>query len=334
MNNDSRQPLVLDRRGFLASLAAVAGLGLAGCSGNNAETAAKGSAAGSAAASADSAVPDVDAKAFEEIIEAVEKASDEEIAASTWATKVKNAGTLRVGSVQTSTFFSLLNPDDGELYGFDAGLAKGLAQYIFGDWKKIENTQVTSDTRESVLQNDQVDAVFATYTINDKRKELISFAGPYYGSQQAVLVLQDNSDIKSYKDLDGKTVAVQSGSNGPAALESLVPGATQQEFKTDEEARSALEQKRVDAYVIDYTMQIGALAKQPGKYKIAGDPFGDSEPYGIGVPKDSDAVQFINSYLEKIENDQTWAVLWQCTIGERVPEGVTVETPAPPAIGA
>ena len=102
------------------------------------------------------------------------------VAASEWASKIKEAGTMRLGVVQTSMLFSLLNEKDGKLRGFDAGLSQLLVRYILGDESKFETTQVTSDTRESVLQNDQVDAVFATYSITEDRKKLISFAGPYY----------------------------------------------------------------------------------------------------------------------------------------------------------
>ncbi len=233
------------------------------------------------------------------------KADDDAIAASTWATAVKDAGVFKIGGVQTSTLFSLLNEKDGQTRGFDAGIAQLLSNYILGE-NKVEITQVTSDTRESVLQNGQVDAVFATYTITDERKKLVSFAGPYYYTQQAILVLADNDDIKSVDDLADKNVAVQSGSNGPAILEEFAPKASQQEFKTDEEARQALQQGRVDAYVIDNNMQQSALVREPGKYKIAGKPFGSKEPYGIGLPLDSDGVAFVNDFLKKIEDDGTW----------------------------
>lgn len=47
------------------------------------------------------------------------------------------------------------------------------------------------------------------------------------------------------------------------------------------------------------------LVREPGKYKIAGKPFGSKEPYGIGLPLDSDGVAFVNDFLKKIEDDGT-----------------------------
>ena len=206
-----------------------------------------------------------------------------------------------------------------------------LVRYILGDESKYDFTQVTSSTRESVLQNDQVDAVFATYSITDDRKKAISFAGPYYTSQQGILVAASNSDINSVDDLADKNVAVQSGSTGPQIVAELAPKAVTQEFTTDEEARTALEQGRVDAYVIDVTMQLSSIAKNPGKYRLAGEAFGPTDAYGIGLPLDSDGVAFVNAWLKAIEDDGTWGKLWKVCIGDRT---AVASVPKPPAIGA
>lgn len=325
----STREFMMSRRTLLGAgaVAGAAALGLSAC-GSEPAPAPAGSA------STDDAAEDpvaLDADAYDKLVAAGSVADDAAITANTWASKIKDAGTMRLGVVQTSALFSLLNEKDGKLRGFDAGLSQLLVRYILGDESKFESTQVTSDTRESVLQNDQVDAVFATYSINEDRKKLISFAGPYYGTQQSVLVLKDNDDIAGVDDLAGKTVAVQSGSTGPSIMEELVPDATLQEFKTDEEARSALSQKRVDAYVIDTNMLLGDMVKQPGKYKLAGEPFGPNDLYGIGLPLDSDGVAFVNDFLTKIEEDGTWEELWKICIGDRA--GVE-EVPQPPAIGA
>ena len=273
----------------------------------------------------------LDSAAYDELIASGFVATDDEVAASQWASKVKEAGTLRVGGVQTSLLFSSLNEQDGKTRGFDAGLSQLLTRYILGDESKQEITQVTSDTRESVLQNDQVDVVFATYSINDGRKKVISFAGPYYTTQQSILVMADNDSINSLDDLAGKNVAAQSGSTGPGILEEYAPDAIVQEFKTDEEARTALSQGRVDAYVIDTAMQMGNMTRNPGRYRLVGDEFGPVDAYGIGLPLDSDGVAFVNAWLQRLQDEGLWTELWQLCIGDRA--GID-DAPEPPAIGA
>ena len=318
--------LMLSRRQALGlGAAALASLGLAACD--------SGEAPAPSADSGEEASEEVklDVTAYDELVASGPVADDATIAASAWASAVKEAGVLRVGGVQTSMLFSLLNEVDGKTRGFDAGLSQLLTRYILGDENAQEITQVTSNTRESVLQNDQVDAVFATYSINDERKEVISFAGPYYTTQQSILVMADNTDINSVEDLAGRNVAAQSGSTGPSILEEYAPDANVQEFATDEEARSALEQGRVDAYVIDTAMQMGSMTRNPGRYRLAGEEFGPVDPYGIGLPHDSDGVEFVNAWLQRIEDEGMWADLWKVCIGDRA--GIDT-VPEPPAIGA
>ena len=272
----------------------------------------------------------IDKAAFDELLTKGPVASDEEIAASEWASAVKAAGVLKVGGTRTSQLFSQLDETDNGIRGFDAGLYQLLTRYILGDESKFEVVQVDSSTRESVLTSGQVNAVFATYSITDKRKELISFAGPYYTSKQAVLVKAGNADITGVDSLAGKTVATQAGSTGPSILEEYAPEAAVEEFSSDIEARTALEQGRVDAYVTDYTLMLNALVKEPGKFEIAGDVFGPEDNYGIGLPKDSDGVQFVNDFLKKIEEEGLWKELWKVSLGDRT--GIS-EAPEAPALG-
>ena len=272
----------------------------------------------------------LDKEAYDALIAAGPVADDGVIAASEWASAVKEAGVLRVGGTRTSFLFSQLDETDESLRGFDAGLYQLLTRYILGDESKYELTQVDSSTRESVLQSDQVDVVFATYSITPARQEVISFAGPYYTSQQAVLVKAGNDEIGGVDDLAGKIVATQAGSTGPSILEEYAPEATVQEFETDIEARTALEQGRVDAYVTDYTLLLNAIVKNPDAYAIAGDVFGPEDNYGVGLPLDSDGVDFVNDFLSQLVEDGTWAELWQVTLGDRT--GIS-EAPEAPVIG-
>jgi len=271
----------------------------------------------------------INAAAFDTLVSNGPVADAATIASSAWATKIKNAGVLRLGGTQTSNLFSLLNEKDGRIRGFDAGLAQLITRYILGDSSKFVFTTVTSSTREQVLINDQVDMVVATYSITPARAEKISFAGPYYTSQAGVLVKANNTTIRSYTDLAGKKVATQAGSTGVAILKQYAPQATVLEFQTHQQCLDALRQGRIDAYVTDVTLLLGTLTQGSGDFKLAGPSFGNKDPYGIGVPKGSDGVAFLNAFLKKIEADGTWSRLWKIAIGDRTG---TMNVPNPPAI--
>ncbi|MBQ8092799.1 MAG: glutamate ABC transporter substrate-binding protein [Clostridia bacterium] len=270
----------------------------------------------------------IDKAAFDALIASGPVADADAIAASQWAAAVKEAGILRIGGTRTSFLFSQLDETDNGIRGFDAGLYQLLARYILGDKTKYDLTQVTSSTRESVLTSGQVDAVFATYSITPSRQEIISFAGPYYTSQQAVLIKAGNVEITGIDALADKIVATQSGSTGPSILAEYAPDAIVQEFEDDIQARTAVEQGRADAYVTDYTLILNSIVKNPGAYAVAGDVFGPIDPYGIGLPKDSDGVAFVNTFLKTIEEDGTWAKLWQISLGDRTGISTAPEAPA------
>lgn len=269
-------------------------------------------------------------EAYDSLVNAGPVADDATIAASEWATKIKESGVLRVGGTETSELFSHLDPATGVVTGFDAGLSQLLARYILGDASKIDLTQVSVDTREELLVNGQVDVVFATYSITPERLERIDFAGPYYSSAAAILVKKDNEDIKGLEDLAGKNVATQAGSTGVTTIETFAPEAAIVALPDHAQAVQAVQQGRADAYVVDQTLLLNAVV-QNDDLKVVGEPFGDEDLYGIGIQSDTDGAEFVNEWLQKVVDDGSWLKLWQLTIGDRT--GVLSE-PTPPAIGA
>ena len=248
------------------------------------------------------------------------------IDANAWAKAIKAAGVLKVGATKTSNLFSLQDPATGVVTGFDAGLSQLLARYIIGD-AKTEVTQVTVDTRESLVTTHQVDMAIATYSITQARMQKVNFAGPYYQSQAAILVRADNSTIRSVNDLAGKRVATQANSTGVTILQQYAPQAIIVSLPDHNACVAAVQQGQADAYVIDQTLLLNALMSN-NDFKIVGDPFGPTDYYGIGVAKDSDARAFIDAWLQTIEADGTWLKLWQATIGARTGAAYTPTAPA------
>jgi glutamate transport system substrate-binding protein len=269
---------------------------------------------------------------YDKIIQSGPKADASAISASSWAQAVKKEGSLRVGGTDAGPLFSLKDPTTGKLTGFDAGLAQMLAHYITGktDVQNLTKLTITTvDTRETLLQNNSVDAVFATYTITPARAQKVDFAGPYYESGDAIMVKADNTSIKSVDDLKGKTVATESNSTAALALQQKVPDAKVTLFQQDAECVAAVQQGRVDAYVLDQGILISDASTNKA-VKVVGQPF-TQEPYGIGLPKgQGDAKQFVNDFLTKIYDDGSWAKLWKATIGTIV-KG---DAPKPPTIGS
>lgn len=207
-----------------------------------------------------------------------------------------------------------------------------LSRYITGksDVKSLTKLTITTvDTRETLLQNHTVNAVFATYTITPERAQKVDFAGPYYQSGDAIMVKKNNSSIKSVKDLNSKKVVTEAESTAAADIKKYAPQAKVTLFKTDQECVAAVQQGRDDAYVLDQGILISDASTNPA-VKVVGEPF-TKEPYGIGLPKDNPAAkQFVDAWLKKIYADGSWAKLYKQTIGTIV----TGAVPATPTIGS
>jgi glutamate transport system substrate-binding protein len=309
-------PVLLPRRRFLTltGTAVLVGSGLAAC--GNDKSALTGN--------------QTDVSAYDQIISAGPVGDAATIDANAWAKKIKDAGTLKTGGSDAGPLFSTTHPSPGKLTGFDAGLAQLLSHYITGKPDgPIALTVTTVDTRETLIQNGTVDTVFATYSITPARAKKVAFAGPYYRSGSAVMVLSDTSDISSAKDLAGKKVAMQQGSTTPESLKKVAPDAVPSLFPDDAQCLAALKTKRVDAYVIDQSILISDASTDP-TLKVVGEPF-DNDFYGIGVTlSDPQAKELVNTWLKAIEADGSWAKLWKATIGTVV-QG---DAPAPPQIGS
>ncbi|AWB87832.1 ABC transporter substrate-binding protein [Mycetocola zhujimingii] len=302
----------------LAAVALTAMLGLSACSGSGSDAAVPG------------AEPDTSKESsLTEVYKNAVVAEAADILPDSTMAKIKERGKLIVGEALDAPLLSQQDPSNPEnVEGFDADLAKLLAIYILGE-PNVEIIPPASETREALLQNGTVDVVFNTYTITEERAEQVSFAGPYLESGLAVAVKADNDDIKGIEDLANKKVIV--GANTPAvtAVPAEQPTATLVSFSTDPQAMKALKQGRGDAYVQDFTLLASNAASDPS-VKVVGQPF-TTEAYGIGLKHDDeDFKTFINEWLIKIQEDGTWAKVWDATLGAAVES----ETPEAPEIGS
>jgi glutamate transport system substrate-binding protein len=268
-----------------------------------------------------------DVDAIDQIVADAPVAPDSAIPAGSLLAEIKQRGTLNVGGTDAGPVFSIKDPVTGKLTGFDADLSKMLAKYIIGK-PSTKLSLTTVDTREAMLQNGTVDAVFATYTITADRAKKVDFAGPYYLSGDAIMVKKDNTTITKVEDLNGRTVATEGNSTAALEIKKHAPRAKITLFQDDASCVAAVRQGRTDAYVLDQGILLGDATKVPD-VKVVGEPF-TTEPYGIGLAKEHPEMKpFVNEWLKQIESAGLWKRLYDATIGKVI----TDSSPTPPAIG-
>lgn len=243
----------------------------------------------------------------------------------TW-TKAKKRGYLVVGAKEDQPYLGEKDPATGVYSGFDIEIARMMAASLGFEPDTIRFRTIASANRETALQNGQIDYYVGTYTINDMRKKLVGFAGPYFMAGQSLLVRTDEHDIDGPQDLAGRTVCSAAGSTPYQRIADDYPEADLVAYDTYSICVDNLLTYQVDAVTTDDAILLGFAAKAPDEMKVVGKPFSE-EPYGIGVPRSDNALRFaLNDALEANEKNGNWKKAFEATLGL---SGVPAPTPPP-----
>lgn len=277
-----------------AALGAVAAIALTACSSGDAE------------------------ETTDAVAEPTETAMAEFAAGSTMAA-LADAGAITIGTKFDQPLFGLMSPS-GTPEGFDVEIGKIIAGELGIDPGNIEWVETVSANREPFIESGQVDMVVATYTINDKRKEIVSFAGPYYNAGQAMMTLSTTDDITTPDDLAGKNVCSVEGSTPAANIDENYPEANLVLYGAYTDCLEPLRNGEVDVVTTDNVILAGYVAESDGEFKVVGEPFTE-EPYGIGVALDDTEFRaWVNDVLDGIFADGRWLAAWQDTAGVVLPD--------------
>ena len=216
--------------------------------------------------------------------------------------EIRERGYLVAGVDQNTFLFGFRNPTTGTLEGFDIDMAKAVAKAIFGDPGKIRFRAVTSAQRIPALTAGDVDIVVRTMTINCERLKEINFSSVYYVAGQRILV-DENSDVRTLADLEGKKVCASKGSTSLKNIAKAERKPIPIQVDAWSDCLVMMQQGQVEAISTDDTILAG-MAQQDPTTKIVGERFTE-EPYGIGIPKeDKDMVRFVNAVLEDVRGGE------------------------------
>ncbi|MEO8262846.1 MAG: glutamate ABC transporter substrate-binding protein [Pseudolysinimonas sp.] len=238
-----------------------------------------------------------------------------------------DAGSITIGTKFTQPLFGLAGPD-GVPEGFDIEIGKLIAAQLDIAPENIEWVETVSANREPFIQSGQVDIVIATYTINDKRKEVVSFAGPYYEAGQDILVPSGNPEGIDgpdwFADNPDATVCTVSGSTSLTNIQAYTTNILEAADYAD--CLDPIRNGQAVAVTTDNVILAGLADQSGGEFEVVNAPF-TQEPYGIGLAlDDTDFRMWINDVLEQSYDDGSWAAAWEATAGK------VLDLPDPPAV--
>ncbi|AKB27418.1 Glutamine ABC transporter, periplasmic glutamine-binding protein [Methanosarcina siciliae T4/M] len=247
-----------------------------------------------AAGCSDKAAESTEEGAVEEAPIAAEEESNVEQSAS-----AEDMPTYIVGTEAQFPPFEIVD-SGGNVIGFDIDLLNAIAE---DQGFKVEYLDQDFAGLIPALQTGNIDIIASGMTITEEREEQVDFSEPYITAGLALAVTVDNDEIQSVDDLQGKTVAVQTGSTGYLKAEELKDAGAIAEIKDFPHVNEAIEELKIggaDAMINDLPVTEAFIAVQPGVIKIVGEPL-NSESYGFAVRSgNTELLEMINAGLENV----------------------------------
>ena len=216
--------------------------------------------------------------------------------------------------VATDTAFVPFEFKKGDKYvGFDIDLWDAIAKQLNLSYslKPMDFSGIIP-----ALQTRNVDLALAGITITDERKKAIDFSDGYYKSGLLVMVKANNNDVKGINDLNGKVVAVKSGTGSVDYVKTHIKTKDLRQFPNIDNAYMELGTNRADAVVHD-TPNILYFINTAGRgqFKAVGDSL-EAQQYGIALPKGSDDLrEKINGALKTLRDNGTYNAIYKKWFG-------------------
>lgn len=236
------------------------------------------------------------------------------LAALTLAFAVSSHAADKQLVVATDTAFVPFEFKQGDKYvGFDIDLWDAIAKQLGVEYslKPMDFSGIIP-----ALQTKNVDVALAGITITPERQKAIDFSDGYYRSGLLVMVSADNNNVKSVADLNGKVVAVKSGTGSVDYAKANIKTKDLRQFPNIDNAYMELATRRADAVLHDtpnilYFIQTAGK----GKFKTVGESL-EAQQYGIALPKGSDELRLkINEALKTIKANGTYNEIYKKWFG-------------------
>jgi lysine-arginine-ornithine-binding protein len=216
---------------------------------------------------------------------------------------------VRIGTEGAYPPFNSIDPS-GKLVGFDIDIANALCaaaefecEFVVQDW----------DGMIPGLIAKKYDAIIASMSITEERKQAVDFTGKYYNTP-AKFVARKGADLDvSFDGLAGKVVGVQRATIHETFLRDKFPGIEIKAYATQDEANADLVTGRTDLVMADSVALLeGFLATPEGAdFEFVGPDYNDPEYHGVGAgiairKGETELADAFNKAIDKIRADGTY----------------------------
>ena len=220
---------------------------------------------------------------------------------------VQKAGKLTIATSPDFPPFEYL-AEDGAVAGIEIDILNLICAEL---GVELDIQQMDFDSVLPGVQAGKYDLGASGISVDPEREENTLFTVPYCLAAQAIVVLKDSA-ITCKADLDGKTVAVQTGTTAEKFC--MGAGYTVSAFTANADAQQALLTGKVDAWVIDDLTaadMVKVYNAENGEVLVVLSEAMTTEPYAFAFQKGSeDMANPINEILNKLLSDGTIAQIF------------------------
>lgn len=243
-------------------------------------------------------------------------------------------GEVVIGYRDSSIPFSYLSAEKRPIgYSVDlcqnvvAAMAEELGRELTVRW-----VPVTSEDRISALTSGKIDLECGSTTNNAERRRQVAFSPIIFVAGTKLMVRRD-SPIKSFRDLDGKTVVVTTGTTNVAAMRDIAAkfkiALKLIEAPDHADSYAKVVAGQADAFATDDVLLYGLIArnKAQAQFIVVGD-YLSYEPYGIMYRKgDTQLAAVIEHAFAEMAEAQDFESIYDRWFLRRLPSGDRINLP-------
>lgn len=213
--------------------------------------------------------------------------------------QIKESGEVTIGVFSDKNPFGYVD-NEGKYQGYDVYFAERIAKDLGVELKLVP---VEAASRVEFLETSKVDIILANFTVTDERKEKVDFSLPYMKVALGV-VSPDSAVIKNAEELNGKTLIVVKGTTAETYFTENYPDVKLQKYDEYNEAYSALQDGRGDAFSTDNTEVLAWAKSNPG-FTVGVESLGSTDAIAPAVTKGNETLlNWLNDEIKALGNEQ------------------------------
>lgn len=223
--------------------------------------------------------------------------------------QIKESGEIAIGVFSDKNPFGYVD-NDGKFQGYDVYFAERIAKDLGVELKLVP---VEAASRVEFLETAKVDIILANFTVTDERKEKVDFALPYMKVALGV-VSPDSAIITDAEQLNGKTLIVVKGTTAESYFTENYPDVKLQKYDEYNEAYSALQDGRGDAFSTDNTEVLAWSMNNPG-FTVGVESLGSTDAIAPAVTKGNETLlNWINDEITALADEQFFHADYDATL--------------------